>query len=145
MESGRYRCKNAKAALYNVKNAKIRVKELLGRGGEIRVSNLTEREGEKIRRRERLRETQRMRVRGGRMFLGEKGETQVFGLPKFWEKISEGKKKERKRKKEKKERKERKERRREEGMMAGDGRRRPELAGEGGQGSKPKSSSGVQV
>ena len=65
------------------------------------------------------------------MFLGEKGETQVFGLPKFWEKISEGKKKERKRKKEKKERKERKERRREEGMMAGDGRRSPVAAGVG--------------
>ena len=52
----------------------------------------------------------RMRVRGGRMFLGENEETQVFGLPKFWEKNSEGKKKERKRKKKrKKERKEKKE------------------------------------
>ena len=61
----------------------------------------------------------RMRVRGGRMFLVS---------PSFGRKIV----KERKRKgKEKKERKKRKERRREEGMMAGDGQRRPELAGVG--------------
>ena len=39
MSSTLRRYKNTKAALYNVKNAKIRVKELLGRGGEIRVSN----------------------------------------------------------------------------------------------------------
>ena len=81
--------------------------------------------------------------------MGEKEETQVFGLPKFWEKISEGKKKERKRKKKKrkKEWKERKKERKEEKgrggsrrwpAVTGGGRSWPELAGEGGQGSKSK-------
>ena len=48
----------------DVKNAKVRVKELPGRGGEIRVSNLTERDRE-IRRRERefRREKERERER----------------------------------------------------------------------------------
>ena len=59
MGSALRRCKNAKAALYNVKNAKIRVKELLGRGGEIRVGNL-QREGG---RQEEVRETQGRRGR----------------------------------------------------------------------------------
>ena len=39
MGSALRRCKNAKAALYNVKNAKIHVKELLGRGVNSAFSN----------------------------------------------------------------------------------------------------------
>ena len=44
------------------------------------------------------------------MFLGEKRETRVFGLPKFWEKtVKEGKRKGKEKRKERKKRKEKKE------------------------------------
>ena len=68
----------------------------------------------------------------------------------FGRRKDENKRKKRKkerRKENEERRKERKERRGKGGWPAitGGHRRRPELAGEGGQGSKPKSSSGVQV
>ena len=75
--------------------------------------------------REKERDRERGRVR--RRFLEEKGETQVFGLPKFWEKNSEGKK--RKGKEKRKERRKGKKRKKE--GRGGDGRRSSAAAGVG--------------
>ena len=108
MGSALRRYKNAKAALNNVKNAKNRVKELLGRGGEIRVSNLSERKRE----------------------TGKEGEWDAgFGRRKDEkERKNERRKENEERRKERKERKERKGKKRWEG---GGSRRWPAVTGGG--------------
>ena len=76
-----------RARYTNVKNAKIRVKELFGREGEIRVGN-----------QQRERERQGKRVSGTHVFLGEKGKRQFLVSPSFGRKIREDKEKEKERK-----------------------------------------------
>ena len=124
MGSALRRYKNAKAALYNVKNAKIRIKELLGRRGEIHVSN-----------QQRERERQGKRESGTHVFGRKGGDASFLVSPSFGRKTEKERKGKEKKKKGKKERrkvkKEGKEIREGKGVVAGHGRWSPAAAGDG--------------